>query len=124
MIDRGITSDAARELFHMNEYPTWDRTMHLPVMAAAFYRELQGEGPEIIVAPEKRLEGRVTEVVDGGRYLTVTLDNGQAVSLRVGGLVDFEGVPDRTHFKTGMRVRALYEEQKEWNEALEVRVAP
>jgi len=124
MIDRGITSDAARELFHMNEYPTWDRKMHLPVMAAAFYRELQGEGPEIIVAPEKRLEGRITEVVDGGRYLTVTLDNGQAVSLRCGGLVDIEGVPDRTHFKTGMRVRALYEQQKEWNETLEIQVEP
>ena len=124
MIDRGITSDAARELFHMNEYPTWDRKMHLPVMAAAFYRELQGEGPEIIVAPEKRLEGRITEVVDGGRYLTVTLDNGQAVSLRRGGLADIEGVPDRTHFKTGMRVRALYEQQKEWNETLEIQVEP
>ena len=124
MIDRGITSDAARELFHMNEYPAWDRKMHLPVMAAAFYRELQGEGPEIIVAPEKRLEGRITEVVDGGRYLTVTLDNGQAVSLRCGGLVDIEGVPDRTHFKTGMRVRALYEQQKEWNETLEIQVEP
>jgi glyoxylase-like metal-dependent hydrolase (beta-lactamase superfamily II) len=124
MMDRGISSDAARELFHMNEYPDWDRTMHLPVMAAQLYRELQGEGPEIIVAPEKRLEGRITEVVDGGRYVTVTLDNGEAVSLRVGGLVDIEGVPDRTHFRTGMRARALYEQQKEWNEALEFFVEP
>lgn len=124
MMDRGISVDAAREIFNMNEYPTWDRTMHLPVMAAALYRELQGEGPEIFDAPEKRLEGRISEVVDGGRYVTVTLNNGEAVSLRCGGLVDIEGVPDRTHFKTGMRVHALYEQGKEWNETLEIRVEP
>jgi len=124
MMDRGISVDAARELFNMKEYPTWDRTMHLPVMAAALYRELQGEGPEIFVAPEKRLEGRITEVVDGGRYVTVTLDSGQAVSLRCGGLVDIEGVPDRTYFKTGMRARVLYEQGKEWNETFEIHVEP
>jgi len=124
MMDRGISVEAARELFHMDEYPTWDRRMHLPVMAAALYQELQGMGPEIIVAPEARLEGRITEVVDGGRYVTVTLDNGEAVSLRVGGLVDIEGVPDRTRFRTGMRARALYEQGKEWNETLEIQVEP
>ena len=124
MMDRGISSNAARELFHMNEYPDWDRTSHLPVMAAALYRELQGQGPEILEAPEMRLEGRVTEVTGEGRYITVALDNGQAVSLRVGGLVDINGISDRTQFKTGMRVRALYEQQKEWNAALEIRVEP
>ena len=42
----------------------------------------------------------------------------------MGGLVDIEGVPNRTQFKAGMRLRALYEQQKEWNEALEIRIEP
>ena len=124
MMDRSVTPEAARERFHMDEYPDWDRTSHLPMMVEELYRELRGEGPEIIVAQENQLEGRITEVVNEGRYIIVALSNGEAVSLRVGGLVDLEGVSDRTQFQAGMRVRALYEEQKEWNAALEIRVEP
>ena len=125
MMDRGMSEPAIRELFHMNEYREWDRAaLHLPVMAAAIHRELQGLGPEIIVAPEKQLRGRITKVVDEGRFLTVASESGEEIALRVGGLVDIEGVPNRTQFKVGMRLRALYEQQKEWNETLEIRVEP
>ena len=125
MMDRGMSEPAIRELFHMNEYREWDRAaLHLPVMAAAIHRELQGLGPEIIVSPEKQLRGRITKVVDEGRYLTVASESGEEIALRVGGLVDIEGVPNRTQFKVGMRLHALYEQQKEWNEVLEIRVEP
>lgn len=125
MMDRGMSEPAIRELFHMNEYREWDRaSLHLPVMASAIRRELQGLGPEIIVAPEKQLRGRITKVTDEGRYLTVASESGEEIALRVGGLVDIEGVPNRTQFKVGMRLRVLYEQQKEWNETLEVRVEP
>jgi cyclase len=125
MMDRGMSEPAIRELFHMNEFREWDRAaLHLPVMAAAIHRELRGEGPEIIAAPEKQLRGRITKVVDEGRYLTVAAESGEEIALRVGGLVDIEGVPNRTQFKVGMRLRALYEQQKEWNEVLEIRVEP
>jgi hypothetical protein len=109
----------------MNEYREWDRAaLHLPMMASAIHRELQGLGPEIINYPEKQLRGRITKVIDEGRSLSVATESGEEISLRVGGLVDIEGVPNRTQFKVGMRLRALYEQQKEWNEALEVRVEP
>jgi len=37
---------------------------------------------------------------------------------------DIEGIPDRSHLKVGMRFSALYEEQKERNETLEIQVEP
>ena len=125
MMDQGLALETIRKEFRMNEYREWDRApLHLPMMAATLYRELQGQGPEILTAPEKRLRGRITKVVDEGRYLNVAPESEEDVVLRVGGLVDIEGVPDRTQFKVGMRLRVLYEQQKEWNETLEIRVEP
>ena len=122
MMDKGMSLEEIRKQFHMNEYKDWDRTQHLPVTAAAIYRELQGEGPEIVVGVEKSTKGTITEVREEGRYLTIMTDAGQKLPLRTAGPTDLQGIPDRSHFKVGMKISALYEEQKEWNETLEIKV--
>ncbi len=124
MMDKGMPLEAIRKEFHMNEYKDWDRTQHLPITAAAIYRELKGEGPEITPVVEKKVGGKITQVREEGRYLTVVTDSGQTLALRTAGNTDIEGIPDRSHFKVGMKLTATYEEQKEWNEALEVKVEP
>lgn len=124
MMDKGMPVAEIRKQFHMNEYKEWDRTAHLPVMAEAMHRELRGQGPEIFKAVEKTVKGTITEVREEGRYLTIMTDAGQKLALRTAGNSDIEGIPDRSHFKVGMKLSALYEEQKEWNEVLEMKVAP
>ena len=122
MMERGLSLEAIRKEFHMNEFKDWDRTAHLPAMSAALHRELKGEGPEVAPPPvEKQFRGRVTKVEEEGRYLTLLSDAGREIDLRVSGS-DIEGIPDRSHFRTGMRLSVLYEEQKEWNTALEIEV--
>ena len=124
MMDKGMALEAIRKDFHMKEYKDWDRTAHLPVMAAAIYRELKSEGPEITPSIEKTVKGTITQVREEGRYLTVATDAGQALALRAAGPTDIEGIPDRSHFKVGMKIEALYEQQKEWNDTLEIKVLP
>ena len=124
MMDKGLPLAEMRKQFHMNEFKEWDRTAHLPVMAEAIQRELRGEGPEIVPAVEKRTRGTITEVKEEGRYLTIATDSGQKLALRTAGATDIEGIPDRSHFKVGMKLSALYEEQKLWNEVLELKVEP
>ncbi len=122
MMDKGMSLEAIRKEFHMNEYKGWDRTQHLPVTAAAIYRELRGEGPEITPVVEKKVSGKIAASREEGRYLTIVTDSGQTLELRTAGNTDIEGILDRSHFKVGMKLTATYEEQKEWNEALEVKV--
>jgi len=124
MMDKGMSLEAIRKEFHMNEYKEWDRTAHLPVMSAAIYRELRGEGPEITPVVEKTVKGTITQVREEGRYLTIVSDSGQTLALRTAGPTDIEGIPDRSHFKVGMKFTATYEEQKEWNETLAIKVEP
>jgi cyclase len=124
MMEKGMTLETIRKEFHMNEYKDWDRTAHLPVMAAAIYRELKGEGPEITPSTEKTVKGTITQVREEGRYLTLATDAGQTLALRAAGPTDIEGIPDRSHFKVGMKIEALYQQQKEWNDALEIKVLP
>ena len=124
LMDKGLPLAEIRKQFHMNEFKDWDRTAHLPVMAEAIERELRGEGPEIVPAVEKRTRGTITEVKEEGRYLAIVTDSGQKLALRTAGATDIEGIPDRSHFKVGMKLSALYEEQKLWNEVLELKVEP
>ena len=124
MMDRGMPLAAIRELFHMNEYLEWDRTVHLPVMAAALHRELQGLGPEIVAGEELEVRGKITDSGNEGRVIQVTAENGEELELRISNSADIEGVPDRSHFRLGMSLRVLYSKLPEWNEALEVRVEP
>ncbi len=53
---------------------------------------------------------------------TVASDTGQRLNMRISNATDIEGVPDRSHLKVGMGFSALYEEQKERNETLEIKV--
>jgi hypothetical protein len=108
--------------FHMNEFKDWDRTAS-PVMAEADPGELGGEA-EIIPAVEKRVAGAIAEIKEEGRYLDVTSASGQKLALRISNASDIEGIPDRSHFKVGMKFSALYEETKQWNEVLEMKVTP
>ncbi|MBI4528353.1 MAG: hypothetical protein HY695_31550 [Deltaproteobacteria bacterium] len=124
MMEKGMSLASIRKDFHMNEYKRWDREAHLSVMAATIYRELRGEGPEITPVVEKRLRGTIAKIAEEGRYLTVTSESGQQLSLRISNATDIEGIPDRSHLKVGMRFTAVYEEQKERNETLEIKVAP
>ena len=124
MMDKGMALEEIRKQFHMNEYKDWDRTQHLPVTAGAIYRELRGEGPEITPAVEKTVKGTITKIQKEGRYLTVATDAGQPLALRISNASDIEGIADRSYFKPGMKFTALYEEQKQWNEVLEMTVTP
>jgi len=124
MMDKGMALDEIRKQFHMNEYKGWDRTQHLPITAAAIYRELRGEGPEITPSVEKTVKGTIAKIQEEERYLSVTSDAGQSLALRISNATDIEGIADRSHFKPGMKFTALYEEQKQWNEVLEMKIMP
>ena len=124
MMDKGMTLEAIRKQFHMNEFKDWDREAHLPVMAATIYRELRGEGPEVTAVVEKKISGKILKIAEEGRYLTVASDAGQQLNMRISNATDIEGIPDRSHLKVGMRFSALYEEQKERNETLEIKIEP
>ncbi len=122
MMDQGMTVEAIRKQFHMNEYKGWDREAHFPVIAFAIYRELRGEGPEVTPVTEKNVRGKIAKIEEEGRYLTIITDSGQELPLRISNATDIEGIPDRSHLKVGMSFAALYEEQKERNETLQLKV--
>jgi glyoxylase-like metal-dependent hydrolase (beta-lactamase superfamily II) len=125
LMDKGMTLDAIKKEFHMNEYKNWDRQVHLPVTAATIYRELNGEGPEKPAqVAERRIRGKIVKVEEEGRFLTVVSDAGEQIPLRISNATDIEGIPDRSHLKAGMTLSALYEKQKERNETLEIIVEP
>jgi len=124
MMEKGMTLAQIRKEFHMNEFKDWDREAHLPVMAATIYRELRGEGPEVTAVVEKKISGKILKIAEEGRYLTVASDAGQQLNMRISNATDIEGIPDRSHLKVGMRFSALYEEQKERNETLEIKIEP
>ena len=93
----------------MKAFGEWDRTEHLPWIAATIHRELQGLGPQIITVAERRLSGVVSSAVQDGRFVTVTTGDGTQVRLRVTGDTVFEGIGDRTEIRSGMKVSAVYE---------------
>ena len=93
----------------MKAFGEWDRTEHLPWIAATIHRELQGLGPQIITVAERRLSGVVSSAVQNGRFVTVTTGDGTQVRLRVTGDTVFEGIGDRTEIRSGMKVSAVYE---------------
>jgi len=124
-MDKGMTLDAIKKEFHMNEYKNWDREVHLPVTATTIYRELRGEGPEkAAYVAERRIHGTIVKIEEEGRFLTVVADTGERVPLRISNTTDIDGIPDRSHLKVGMALSALFEKQKERNETLEINVEP
>lgn len=109
MMNRNMTLPQIEKTFDMHEYRDWDRTEHLSWTADTIYRELKGEGPQIIKSEQKQLAGTVASAKDDGRFVTVKADGGAEVRLRIGADTDVDGIADRTLLKPGMRVSALYE---------------
>ena len=73
-------------------------------------RELKGEGPQKSSGAEKTAKGSIARVTDEGRRVTLALDGGKELRLRITSETDIEGVADRTKLKEGQKVTALYEE--------------
>ena len=48
MMQQGLPLAAIVKQFHMNEYKGWDRESHFAWIAETLYRELQGQGPQIV----------------------------------------------------------------------------
>jgi cyclase len=109
MMKKGVPLAAIEKQFQMKSFAEWDRTEHLPWIAATIHRELQGLGPQIITVAERRLSGVVSSAVQDGRFVTVATSEGTQVRLRVTGDTVFEGIADRTAVKPGMKVSAVYE---------------
>ena len=109
MMKKNVPLAAIEKEFQMKAFGAWDRTEHLPWIAATIHRELQGLGPQIITVAERRLSGVVSSAVQDGRFVTVTTGDGTPVRLRVTGDTVFGGVADRTELKPGMKVSAVYE---------------
>ena len=109
MMKKGMPLAAIEKEFRMNSFSEWDRTEHLPWMAATIHRELQGLGPQVITTTERRISGVVSSAAQDGRRVTVTAGDGTQVQLRVTGDTVFQGIADRTEVRAGMKVAAVYE---------------
>ena len=81
MMKKGVPLAAIENEFQMKAFGEWDRTEHLPWIAATIHRELQGLGPQIITVAERRLSGVVSSAVQDGRFVTVTTGDGTQVRL-------------------------------------------
>lgn len=109
MMKKGLPLATIEKEFQMKSFSEWDRTEHLPWIAATIHRELQGLGPQVIETTERRISGVVASAVQDGRRVTVTAGDGTQVQLRVTGDTVFEGITDRTEVRPGMKVSAVYE---------------
>ena len=118
MMDQGLSLSAIVEQFDMDEFEGWDREEHYPWMAETLYRELQGEGPQIVTLDEQRRTGTISEVNTEGRRLVLQTDSGEEIRLRVGADADIEGVPDRSALEEGMNLSVLYVVPQGGNAAL------
>ena len=108
MLQDGVPLDAVVQRFHMEEFEGWDREEHFPGMAEGLYRELRGQGPQIVPFAEQRIEGTLLQVEGEGRRLVVKPETGGEVRLRVTSDTDIDGVADRSQLSEGMDVSALY----------------
>jgi cyclase len=129
MMDQGMPLAEIEKKFDMREYKGWDRDEHLSWTAATIYRELKGEGPEKNPVAEKQVKGTISKATDEGRRITLSLDGGNEMRLRITSETDIEGIPDRTKLKEGQKVTALYEEPQGSNsplgyDVLELNVQP
>lgn len=118
MISQGLSLPEIEKQFNMSEYKGWDRDSHFPWTAETIYRELKGEGPQIVPVTEQTVRATIGKMAEEGRFLTVTSDFGQEVRLRISTDTDFEGVADRSQLRIGMKVRALYQVPQGANAAL------
>jgi glyoxylase-like metal-dependent hydrolase (beta-lactamase superfamily II) len=110
MMQAGMPLDAVEKRFDMREYQGWDRANHFPAMADTIYRELKGEGPDVEPITERTARVIISKIAEEGRFLTVQTEDGRQLQLRAAGDVVFEGIPDRSALKTGMRLTVTYRE--------------
>lgn len=110
MMDQGLPLAEIEKKFDMHEYKGWDRDEHLSWTADTIYRELRGEGPQQSAVAEKIAEGAIARATEEGRRVTLALDGGKELRLRITSETDIEGVADRTKLKEGQKVKALYAE--------------
>jgi glyoxylase-like metal-dependent hydrolase (beta-lactamase superfamily II) len=108
MMQQGLSLDAIERQFDMHEYKDWDRGQHLSATAATIYRELKGEGPEVVPYAERTAVVRIDKIAEEGRFLNVTAEDGRHLLLRAAGDVDFEGIRDRSELKPGMKLKVTY----------------
>ncbi len=108
MMAKGLSLPDIEKQFNMAEYKGWDRDSHYPWMAETIYRELRSEPPQIVPVKEETMKGTITKIAEEGRFLTVSSDAGQEIRLRTAGDTVFEGVPDRSQLKVGMKFSAQY----------------
>ena len=54
MMNCGLSLVEIDKQFNMSEYQGWDRDSHFPWMAETIYRELKGEGPQIVPSEMRR----------------------------------------------------------------------
>lgn len=108
MMQQGLPLEMIERQFDMHEYKDWDRGQHLTATAATIYRELKGEGPEVVPYAERTVVVRIDKIAEEGRFLTVTAEGGRQLLLRAAGDVDFEGIRDRSELKPGMKLKVIY----------------
>lgn len=118
MMARDMPLPAIVKAFNMNEYAGWDRGSHFEWMAETIYRELRGEGPLTIPVSDREASGAILTISEEGRFFTIDTGGGKELRLRVGSDTNIEGIPDRTHFRVGMKIRATYQVQEGFNPAL------
>jgi cyclase len=109
MMAQGLPLDAIKKQFTMSEYKGWDRENHFEWLAETLYRELQGEGPQIVPIVEQSVKGAIVAMEEEGRRLRVRPESGAEVRLRVTSDTDIDGTAtDRSQLKLGMIVSAQY----------------
>lgn len=108
MMQSGMALDAIEKQFDMREYRGWDRANHFPAMATTIYRELRGEGPDLVPLTDRKARVTIERIAEEGRFLTVTTDDGRELQLRAAGDVVFDGIADRSALRPGMRLVVDY----------------
>jgi hypothetical protein len=105
--------------FNMSEYKGWDRENHFEWLAETLYRELQGQGPQIVEIVDRTVTGTITQLEEEGRRLLVKPDSGPDVRLRIASDTDIDGAAtDRSQLKIGMKLTATYQVPQGFNAAL------
>ena len=108
MMDQGLALADIEKQFNMNEYPSWDRGLHLEAMAAAIHRELEGKGPEIIAMSERVADVTLSKVTESGLFLWAVTADGRELRLRASVWCNVEGVDDRSFLQPGMKANVRY----------------
>ena len=119
MTAKGLPLQAITREFQMNEYEGWDRENHFEWLAETVYRELRGEGPQIVPVSDREVKGTIVRAEDEGRRLLVKPNSGPDLRLRVTADTDIDGAAtDRSRLKAGMKLSAKYLVPEGFNAAL------